>query len=125
MPALLLNPLIRFAVVGLIAGVMGFGLAWKLRGATISAMKAAQALAIQAATARAAGDQRRADSVSLDFANRESSDQSKETVKTVTITKWAIRHVKDVASCPTADLVRLHNAAATGTDPEGDLHSPR
>lgn len=85
-------------------------------------LKAEHATALAKAVAQGAADQKKADAISLNFSNRESSDQAKETVKTVTITKWAIRHVKDTANCPGPDLVRLWDSAATGADPEGLIY---
>lgn len=85
-------------------------------------LRAAHATALAQAIAQAAADQKRADAVSLNFTAKESSDQQAETVKTVTITKWAIRHVKDISNCPGPDLVRLWDAAATGADPESIVY---
>ena len=118
MIALLSSSLARYAVAGAIAFIAGFGLAWKLQGGTIARMESAQFEALAIATEQGRLDQKRADKVSLDFTAKESSDQQTETAKTVTITKWAYKNVPIIANCPGPDLVRLHDAAATGADPE-------
>ena len=43
-------------------------------------------------------------------------DHPKIVMQTETVVKWAIKHVKDVVGCPGPDLIRVHNAAATGSD---------
>lgn len=86
--------------------------------AKVEHMVAAQALAVSKAVNEAAAEQKRVDKVSMDAAVSEAEAQQKEVIKTVTITKWITRHVKDIPNCPSLDLVRLHDAAALGADPE-------
>lgn len=113
----------RWLVPTALAAFLSLWLGWtKLE---LANLKASQAIALAKAVAAAAAEQKRADTVSLDFVNKESSDQAKETVKTVTITKWAYKNVEVVANCPSPALVRLHDAAATGADPESIVYAAR
>lgn len=90
----------------------------------INGMKAAQATALAKAVSDAATDQKRVDKVAMDAAVADATSQQKEVVKTLTITKWAVKNVKDVVDCPGPALAKLFNSAASGADPESITFGP-
>lgn len=107
-------PLIGFAL-----GSAGGGwLAYKVMDAKVARMEAGQAAANARAVAEAASEQKRIDDVAMKAAVAQAEAQRAEQVKTVTITKWAYKNVASILDCPSPDLVRLHDAAAIGADPE-------
>ena len=110
------NPYAILAAVGvsltLIVGAFFYG--EHVRGLACEvAAQASQMAAVQ----QAVKEQSRLDSAASDAAKAEAAAHPQIIIQTQTVTKWAIRHVQDTASCPTPDLIRVYNDSITGADP--------
>lgn len=121
--AKLASPLGRVAAVGIVAGIAGFSLAWKLQSANINALKLSYADAHQKALIQALDDQAKVNEATLRAAVADAANQVRIVTETQVITKWAIKNVEVIANCPDRNFVRLHNAAAVGADPASETGS--
>lgn len=103
----------------------GFYLEKRLAASTIAEMKLADAQAKVAAVQAVSAATQAQDKVVMDAAVAEAQSQQQVVNHTVYITKEIPAHVPPDSSChvPTYGLVRLLNAAATGTS-LGDIAAP-
>jgi len=85
--------------------------------------EAANARALVAAKDQAAANQKAMDDEALIAAKKFWDENPKIVTQTETVTKWAIRNVKDTAGCPTPELISVYNSSITGADPVGQVES--
>ncbi len=118
-----MNP---YAIIGGLVGAIlwTFAVYHYATGHEARKWEAAEAKAVAAAVQTALTDQKRIDTATLDAAVKAAAAEVKTITVTNTITKWAIRHVKDIPNCPDLDLVRLHDASALGADPASLQEGP-
>ena len=122
--AKLASPLVRYAAIGLVSAFAAGWVVWQIKDATINRMKAEYAEARTKAVQEARDEEKRIAGVTLEAALADATNQVKIVKETEVITKWAIKNVEVVANCPSLNLIRLHNNAAIGSDPEGGSGGP-
>ncbi len=83
----------------------------------IAKMKLAWETARAEAIATALTEQKRVDAVTMDAALAAAKAEVKTVTVTNTIIKWNTKYVKEIAGCPSTDMLRVHDAAALGADP--------
>lgn len=122
--AKLASPLVRYAVIGGIAGILGFGLAWKLQGSTINEMMADYAEARTKAVQQARDEEKRIAEVTLASALEAAKNEREVVTNTVEVIKYVTKYVKEVSGCPSDPMLRMHDAAALGTNPANLTEGP-
>jgi len=121
----LTSTLIGAALLAAISFGGGFYLEARLKASTIAEMKLADAQAVRIAIETVTATTKSQDKAALDAAVAEAQAQIRVVTVTHTITKEIPAHVPTDSAChsPTFGLVRLLNAAATGTN-LGDIPTP-
>jgi len=121
----LMTSLIGAALLAAASFGGGFYLEHRLAASTIAEMKLADAKAQEAAIEAVTATTKAQDKAALDAAVAEAQAQIKVVTVTHTITKEIPAHVPATSACstPTFGLIRVLNAAATGTS-IGDQPAP-